>query len=480
MRQAIVAFDATGTIAGAVSRQATVLFERETLEGCKVRDLLYPDAAPYDVDAVALRRMARDGLRYGTGRLARLRAVCAAGRHRSCRRGATRSPLELEFRPLVYEGRIVRVMLLCTDVSVKRKLETAVRTQEDESAMRLAAMRKVLTGGAQVFVAFVETARARLERCQAILNTSVEKLPVRSIDELFREVHTIRGEARAFDLRELEAAAKGLESRFEQVRAQATATGYVLSAAVREELARALGEAHDALERGCDLFVAACPSGRAVFDQITVPRSDLLALVDLLGPRTDRIGALAARLTSVPFGVVAAGVLEGAASWAVSEGKAAVLEVSPRELMVPQGLARVLPGVLTHLVRNAIAHGIEGPSVRLRAGKSEQGRVEVLAEEVDGGVYVTVEDDGAGLDVERLTATGRGAGHAADAAPAELAFLPGISTRPKADDMAGKGMGLYAARVALSEIGYEVAVTFEPGRYTRFVVAPTGGIRRCA
>jgi chemotaxis protein histidine kinase CheA len=339
-------------------------------------------------------------------------------------------------------------------------------------------MRKVLAGGAQVFVAFVETARARLARCHGILNGCGETLPGRSIDDLFREVHTIRGEARAFDLKELEATAKKLELRFEQLRARATAAGYLLSQAARQELSSALNLAGDALERGCDLFVAACPSGSAVFDQITVQRSDLLALIELLGPRTDRVGALAARLTSVPFGVVAAGVLEGAASWAESEGKVARLDVIPRELMVPQRVARVLPGVLAHLVRNAVAHGIETPEARRRAGKNEQGRIALRGEEVEGGVCVTVEDDGAGLDTERLRASA-GARHARDTSPEELAFLPGISTRELAGDVAGQGVGLDAARTALREIGYDVAVAFEPGRYTRFVVAPKGSARRC-
>ncbi len=192
-----------------------------------------------------------------------------------------------------------------------------------------------------------------------------------------------------------------------------------------------------------------------------------------------RFGALAARLTSVPFGVVAAGVLEGAPSWAEAEGKIAKLAVSPRELMIPQKLAPVLPGVLAHLVRNAIAHGIEAPAARRQAGKHEEGRVDVLAEAIDGGIRISVEDDGAGLDAERLSSTGRGAGHAGDASPTELAFMPGISTRKTADDMAGKGMGLYATRTALREIGYDVAVQFEVGRYTRFVVAPREKARQC-
>jgi HPt (histidine-containing phosphotransfer) domain-containing protein len=479
MRQAIVAFDAAGTIVGAVSRQATLLFERASLEGCRVRDLLYPDAAPYDVDATAFDEWLDMAFAtpaddwHACERYAPSEATFVQSRGDAI-------PLELEFRPLVHEGRTVRVMLLCTDVSVKRKLETAVRTQEDENARRLAAMRKVLTSGAQVFVAFVETARARLARCHRILSADGETLPGRSIDELFREVHTIRGEARAFDLKELEVTAKRLEARFEQLRARATAAGYVLSAAVRQELTTALNVAGDALERGCDVLVAACPSGSAVFDQITVQRSDLLALIELLGPRTDRIGMLATRLTSVPFGVVAAAVLEGAASWAESEGKVARLDLSPRELMVPQGLARVLPGVLAHLVRNAIAHGIETPEARRRAGKNEQGRVALHAEEIEGGVCVTVEDDGAGLDAEHLRASAGRAGYARDTSPTELAFLPGVSTRELAGDVAGQGVGLDAARTALREIGYDVAVAFEPGRYTRFTVAPKGSVRRCA
>ncbi|NVL67911.1 hypothetical protein, partial [Escherichia coli] len=70
-------------------------------------------------------------------------------------------PLELEVRPVAKDGKVDRVMLLATDVSVKRQLEQAVVTAEEQHAKRMAAMRRLVAGGAQLFVRFIAAARER-------------------------------------------------------------------------------------------------------------------------------------------------------------------------------------------------------------------------------------------------------------------------------------------------------------------------------
>jgi HPt (histidine-containing phosphotransfer) domain-containing protein/PAS domain-containing protein/anti-sigma regulatory factor (Ser/Thr protein kinase) len=468
MRQAIVTFDASGQVGSISSRQAKVVFERENLEGCSIRDLLYPGALEHDVDALAfaewlelvLNAPASDWA--ASGRF--------APREVTIVRKAGVTPLELEFQPMVRDGRITQVMLLATDVTLERKLERAVRSHEAEHARRVAAMRRLIAGGTQVFLAFVESARERLDRCEQLIQTHSQRLPVERIDELFRQTHTLRGEARAFHLVELEDMARRMEEDLDELRGEARGDGRATTGSVATRLQAALLLVRKAIEKECELLVDASPAGAAVFDQVTVPRSALRDLAEYAAHESAHLSSLVERLSAVPFGVTAAGVADSVAGWAEAQGVAVALQIERRELLVPQSLASVLPGVLTHLVRNAVAHGIESPAERRAAGKAEQGTIRIEAHESSRGVSILVEDDGRGLDAGRLLrAAGDRVSSSVDAS--ELAFLPGVTTRAVADELAGRGVGLDAVRTELAQIGYTAALSTTPGRGTRITLA---------
>src|SRR5208283_3395910 len=106
---------------------------------------------------------------------------------------------------------------------------------------------------------------------------------------------------------------------------------------------------------------------------------------------------------------------------------------------------RVLPGVLTHLVRNAVAHGIEAPEEREASGKPRVGTVRILGG--SGDVAVVVEDDGRGVDEDLVLARAESM-HIRRGDSKDLIFEPGLSTRARVDAMAGRGVGLDAVRSA--------------------------------
>jgi PAS domain-containing protein len=247
--------------------------------------------------------------------------------------------------------------------------------------------------------------------------------------------------------------------------------GYVLSGSWSGRLKAGIDRVRQALELSCELLTQASPLGSLIFDQITVRRSTLRELIELAGNRPDRLGALVAQLASVPFGLTAAGVLESAASWAAQQGNSVVLRVQQRELMVPEALAQVLPGVLAHLVRNAIAHGIESPEERVALGKPEAGNITVTAQETPAGICVVVADDGRGVNAERVLSRA-GSAAAAGASVAELVFLPGLSTREGQDALAGRGVGLDAVRAELGSVGYDAILTFTHEVGTTVTLAP--------
>jgi len=368
-------------------------------------------------------------------------------------------------------------MLLATDVTEKRRLEQTMHTQEEEHARRMTAMRRLIAGGGQVFVTFIESAHEKIARCIELVGPAPRMLATGEIDELFRHVHTIKGEARAFDLRELETETGKLEEELDELRALARSEGFVLTGSVHAALVASFGRAAEAIERGRDVFVDASPIGRSALDQVTVQRSDLDELAKIAEGRDDALARVVARLSARPFGQSTASLVDMAPTWADKEGKRARLEVEGREVSVPPALSRVLGGVMTHLVRNAIAHGIEPPAVRTEGGKSPIGiiRVGAVADpSPDVGPIITVEDDGRGLDVEgiALRASQLGMRVRDRMNMGELVFAPGLSTVQSAGRLAGRGVGLGAVRADLEQVGYSIGVWSERGRFTRFVLKP--------
>jgi two-component system chemotaxis sensor kinase CheA len=468
MQQAILAFGADGKVDGEVSREAAKIFGKEALVGQDVRDLLYPNRTENDVDAQAFDEWLSVAFSIAPGEWAEVGEL--APNEVAFSVGGRSTFLVTEFRPIVENGKLARVMLLATDVSEKKNLERVVRSQEEEYVRRIAAMRRLVAGGGQVFVTFLDGARERIERCETLVKNGASGMLKSEIDEVFRHIHTIKGEARAFDMRELEQESTTLEDKLTDLRNDAR--GVVSNVASVPDLLAHLGRVREGVNRAAEIFVAASPIGRAALDQISVLRSDVDALAALVrtekGAFADRLVAIVERLAARPFGECTLSLIDSAPTWAASEGKQVQMEVDGRECRVPSKLSRVLPAVLTHLVRNSVAHGIELPNVRATLGKKAFGVVRLSAKDGVGGPEITVEDDGAGLDrgeIARRTTMTQGMDLA------EIIFKPGFSTSAAAGGLAGRGVGLGAVRAELASVGYEIKVFSMPLQYTRVILS---------
>lgn len=127
---------------------------------------------------------------------------------------------------------------------------------------------------------------------------------------------------------------------------------------------------------------------------------------------------------------------------------------------------------LSHLLSNALAHGIEMPETRAAAGKPRAGAIVLSAEPSGSRVVIAVSDDGRGLDVERIrrVAEERGLGALAAADPFAPIFEPGFSTASSVSSVSGRGVGLDAVAASIRALGGEVGVASEPGQGTTFLL----------
>jgi two-component system, chemotaxis family, sensor kinase CheA len=178
------------------------------------------------------------------------------------------------------------------------------------------------------------------------------------------------------------------------------------------------------------------------------------------------------RARTLPFAEACAGLERSARDLAFAAGKRVRLEVHGGALELDRSLLQSLREPLLHLVRNAVAHGLESPSARREAGKPEEGLVTLTARLLGGRVQVVVEDDGRGLDLEsiRERARARGLPVMEDAGDVRLIFFSGLSTAESVTAVSGRGVGLDVVRSQVEALRGSVEVSFEPGRGTRFAV----------
>jgi len=131
---------------------------------------------------------------------------------------------------------------------------------------------------------------------------------------------------------------------------------------------------------------------------------------------------------------------------------------------------------LVHLVRNSLDHGIEAPDVRVDAGKSETGVIELRAYHQGGNIVIEIKDDGAGLNKEKILDKARQNGvisqddRLSDEQIYDLIFRPGFSTADVVSDVSGRGVGMDVVRRNIRELGGTVEVDSKPGEGSVFTI----------
>ena len=161
-----------------------------------------------------------------------------------------------------------------------------------------------------------------------------------------------------------------------------------------------------------------------------------------------------------------------------ASNKQVELTLAGAETELDNNIIQQIADPLLHLVRNAVAHGIERADERYEAGKPDQGNIAVRAYHKGNHIYVEVEDDGRGVDFDRVKSTAVESGFlSADDADrlsrrelTDLLFRPGFSTAPRRTELAGRGVGLDVVRSNVDNLNGEIEVETEKGIGTRFTL----------
>ena len=180
----------------------------------------------------------------------------------------------------------------------------------------------------------------------------------------------------------------------------------------------------------------------------------------------------------VPFAQTADRLQRGVRDNGLRYGKEIELSVEGRDTLIDKVILESLTEPLIHMVNNAIAHGIESAETRLTSHKPNAGKITIRALHQGNQTIISISDDGAGIDTERVKAkaiekgiiTTQQAATISNNEVYELLFLPSFSTKDVADELAGRGVGMDVVRTSITEIRGTIATASQLGIGTTFTI----------
>ncbi len=253
-----------------------------------------------------------------------------------------------------------------------------------------------------------------------------------------------------------------------------------------EQTAHASGFSFDALEM--DNFTGFHSLSQEIIERIVRVReaaSDIQFVVDsneqvtrVFRQVTTQVQEGLTTSRMIPFSQMAERLPRAIRDVSLRCGKQARLELEGRDTLIDKGILERIYDPLTHLVNNAIYHGLETPEVRQRLGKDPEGTIKIRVFYQGNQTIISIADDGAGIDIERVKtkAIEKGLITAAEAAVMSkqeiyaFLFQSGFSTNDQADQLAGRGVGMDVVRSSISDLRGVINTDSTPDKGTTFTI----------
>ena len=353
----------------------------------------------------------------------------------------------------------------------------------------------------QVFIAEAEERLGRMEETLLALEGAPDDPDL--IGGIFRDAHTLKGNAVSLGFTAMADLSHALEDLLDRARhGQVTLGPDRVTALLRgvDELRKALeGVAASESEPRADqprpadrptlrVDVAKLDRMMDLAGEMAIARGRVQQLLEAGGSGealaahrdSDRsfldLQELILRARMVPVGPAFRAYARSVRDVAAAHGKQARLVVEGDDVEVDTSIIEHLRDALTHLVRNALDHGIEPPALRKARGKDPCGTVRLRAFREAGNIVIELSDDGGGLDrariAERARARGRAEGpeRASDAEMHRLIFEPGFSTADRVTELSGRGVGMDVVRRNVEALRGSVTVASREGQGTTFTI----------
>ncbi len=208
---------------------------------------------------------------------------------------------------------------------------------------------------------------------------------------------------------------------------------------------------------------------------LKLPDPDLKTVIEELGRLTDDLQNEVMQARLVPVSHIFDRFPRLVRDLAKNEGKEVKFDVIGGDIELDRTVLDEIGDPLIHLLRNAIDHGLEPTAQRQKSGKSAEGRIMLIARREKSHVFIEVEDDGKGMDLEMIKKTARDRGLVSEADISSMSkeeiFLltahPGFSTKKEVTEVSGRGVGLDVVRERAESLGGGIAIESTAGKGTK-------------
>ena len=382
--------------------------------------------------------------------------------------------LQFDFHRVRVDGEMTHVLVSVSDVTARVDLARELQASQSQAQGQVDTLLGILHIDPAQLSSFLNDSNAAMKMINAVLRepTREEGVFRKKLDTLFRQVHSVKGEAAALGLSSIESRAHAFEEDLKSLKEKPGLSGndFLPLVIKLDDLLTHLQSVSDLVSRLSRLHI----SQHDVVHTITAVIEEEKEKQKQKQQGGNGESGVAATLQQL------------AARVARENNKEASLLCTGFDA-IPDDYRRAVKDIGVQAVRNAIVHGIEAPDARLTAGKTQQGTVRLTFQDVgDSGYKLIVEDDGQGLSTERIKETALKKGFITPERALtldtkqifSLLFQSGFSTVETATKDAGRGVGMNVIAELVTQMGGRVSVATSHGKFTRLTMTLPRAVKR--
>lgn len=353
--------------------------------------------------------------------------------------------LQFKFQRIMADGSIKHLMSTVTDVTKQVLLDRKLKETEEKNAGQMEMLFGILHVEPRMLSEFIADMEEDIALINETLKPGGQNLPLKEkLAIIYRAMHTIKGNASILNLKFFAGKAHEYEEKVGELQQKADLSGQDFLPLVLKlnEMIETLREVKSLIQR---------------ITQFQATFSGEKKNVDLL------VRAVESNVQKI----------------AAETNKKAELNYDafdPDHIPAPH--RKLLKDILIQLTRNSLAHGIETPEERTKAGKAEAGKIQLATRKTATGIELIFRDDGKGLQIDKLRrkAVESGKYTAEEVAKwdagtvAGVIFIPGISTAEQTTMNAGRGIGMDIIKEKVHSLGGKVELSFEAGKFCEFKI----------
>lgn len=399
---------------------------------------------------------------------------------------ATNRYLDFKFSRVYEDKDIARILVNVNDVSDAVYLEQRLEKERSQNDMQIEMLTTILNVNPKIINEFISNTKAHIDKMNNILkNPGSSQFELEGkLNAIYREMHSLKGEASALKLHSFTKIAADAEDKLDALQNQGKLSGNnFLPLAVHlddllslsntietlgERINQAAPKSHASAQPMKKAAVAASSSSA----NHTSAANQSVATASFAGGNNIDLNDDVADEQLAYYQDFAQDI-------AVRQGKQVQLNGhNLAHVTIPERLKKPVREISIQLLRNAVVHGIESPEARQAAGKSAIGSIDLEMQRDAQNLIIVLQDDGQGINYEgirnKLIADGRYNSEEASAlTEGELLktlFTSGFSTKEHADEDGGRGVGLDVIKALVKEYDGKLNVNSELGKMTRFVI----------